>query len=74
MSARLPEQSTLALIKGKPVRYRVRRTRRTSRMGIQVCKRDGLVIILPAQSSEQLSETLIRYARLGSEQVAGQRR
>ncbi len=61
MSDRLPERSTLALIKGKPVRYRVRRSRRTRRMGIQVCKRDGLVIILPERMGLKVIPELLEY-------------
>ena len=61
MSDRLPERSTLALIKGKPVRYRVRRSRRTRKMGIQVCKRDGLVIILPERMGLKVIPELLEY-------------
>lgn len=61
MSGRLPERSTLALIKGKPVRYRVRRSRRTHRMGIQVCKRDGLVVILPERVGLKVIPELLEY-------------
>ncbi len=61
MSDRLSERSTLALIKGKPVRYRVRRSRRTRKMGIQVCKRDGLVIILPERMGLKVVPELLEY-------------
>ncbi|MCK9996026.1 MAG: M48 family metallopeptidase [Candidatus Krumholzibacteria bacterium] len=61
MSVRLPERSSLALIKGKPVRYRVRRSRRTRKMGIQVCKRDGLVIILPERMGLKVVPELLEY-------------
>ena len=61
MSDRLPERSTIALIKGKPVHYRVRRSRRTRKMGIQVCKRDGLVIILPERMGLKVIPELLEY-------------
>ena len=47
MSDRRTDSSTLALIKGRPVRYRVRRSRRARKVGVQVCRRDGVVVVLP---------------------------
>jgi len=61
LSDRLPDRSTLALIKGKPVRYRVRRSRRTRRMGVQVCKRDGVVITLPERMGLKVVPELLEY-------------
>ena len=43
----MSNQLQTALIKGKPLKYRVRRSRRARKFGVQVCKREGVVIILP---------------------------
>ncbi len=61
MRDRLPDRSTLALIKGKPVRYRVRRSRRARKMGIQVCKRDGVVITLPQRVGLKVVPELLEH-------------
>ena len=61
MSDRLPDRTTLALIKGKPVRYRVRRSRRARRMGVQVCKRDGVVIVLPQKVGLKVVPELLEH-------------
>jgi hypothetical protein len=47
LSDRTPDRTSITLIKGKPVHYRVRRSRRARKMGVQVCRRDGVVITLP---------------------------
>jgi predicted metal-dependent hydrolase len=36
-----------AIIHGQPVRYVVRRSRRARRVGVRVCRREGVVVILP---------------------------
>jgi len=61
LSERLPDRSILTLIKGKPVRYRVRRSRRTRKMGVQVCKRDGVVITLPARVGLKVVPELLEH-------------
>ena len=61
MSDRLPDRTTLTLIKGKPVRYRVRRSRRARKMGVQVCKRDGVVITLPARVGLKVGPELLEH-------------
>jgi len=61
LSDRLPHRSTLTLIKGKPVRYRVRRSRRARRMGVQVCKRDGIVIVLPQKVGLKVVPELLEH-------------
>lgn len=61
MSDRLPDRSTLALIKGKPVHYRVRRSRRARKMGVQVCKRDGVVITLPQRVGLKVVPELLEH-------------
>ncbi len=61
MSHRLPERTTLALIKGKPVRYRVRHSRRARKMGVQVCKRDGVVIVLPQKVGLKVVPELLEH-------------
>jgi len=61
LSHRLPERTTLALIKGKPVRYRVRHSRRARKMGVQVCKRDGVVIVLPQKVGLKVVPELLEH-------------
>ena len=61
MTDRLPERSTIALIKGKPVRYRVRRSRRARKMGVQVCRRDGVVIVLPRRVGLKVVPELLEH-------------
>jgi len=61
LSDRLPDRTTLTLIKGKPVRYRVRRSRRARRMGVQVCKRDGVVIVLPQKVGLKVVPELLEH-------------
>jgi predicted metal-dependent hydrolase len=61
LTDRLPDRSTLALIKGKPVRYRVRRSRRARRMGVQVCRRDGVVIVLPPKVGLKVVPELLEH-------------
>lgn len=61
MSDILPDRTTLALIKGKPVRYRVRRSRRARKMGVQVCKRDGVVIVLPNKVGLKVVPELLEH-------------
>lgn len=56
MRARPPVRETVsgragdpqtALVEGQPLRYRVRRSRRARRPGVQVCRQQGVVITLP---------------------------
>ena len=61
MSDRLPDRATIALIKGKPVHYRVRRSRRARKMGVQVCKRDGVVITLPHRVGLKIVPELLEH-------------
>jgi predicted metal-dependent hydrolase len=61
LTDRLPDRSTLTLIKGKPIRYRVRRSRRARKMGIQICKRDGLVIVLPQKVGLKVVPELLEH-------------
>lgn len=61
MTDNLPERSILALIKGQPVRYRVRRSRRARKMGVQVCKRDGVVIVLPHRVALKVVPELLEH-------------
>jgi len=43
-----PLEATLVL--GKPVRYRVRRSPRARRIGVQVSAREGLIVVLPKRA------------------------
>jgi len=43
----LTGRSQKTLINGKPARYRVRRSNRARRLGLEVDRRDGLVVVLP---------------------------
>jgi predicted metal-dependent hydrolase len=61
LTDRLSDRSTLTMIKGKPVRYRVRRSRRARKMGIQICKRDGLVVILPPKVGLKVVPELLEH-------------
>jgi len=61
LTDRLPDRSTLTLIKGKPVRYRVRRSRRARKMGIEICKREGLVVILPSKVGLKVVPELLEH-------------
>ncbi|MEN8006645.1 MAG: SprT family zinc-dependent metalloprotease [Candidatus Krumholzibacteriota bacterium] len=61
MTDRLPDRTTLTLIKGKPVRYRVRRSRRARKLGVRVCKRDGVVIILPQKVGLKVVPELLEH-------------
>jgi predicted metal-dependent hydrolase len=61
LSDRLPDRSAIALIKGKPVRYRVRHSRQARKMGIQICKRDGLVVILPRRVGLKVVPELLEH-------------
>jgi predicted metal-dependent hydrolase len=40
-----------ALIDGRPLRYRVRRSRRARHAKVQVCRREGVVLVLPWRAS-----------------------
>ena len=40
-----------ALVKGKPLKYRVRRSSRARKFGVQVCRREGVVIVLPRRAA-----------------------
>jgi predicted metal-dependent hydrolase len=61
LSERLADRLTLTMIKGKPVRYRVRRSRRARKMGIQVCQREGVVIVLPRKVGLQVVPELLEH-------------
>jgi len=49
------------LIKGRPLSYRVRRSRRARKMGVQVCKRDGVVIVLPQRVALKVVPELLEH-------------
>ena len=61
MSHRPQERSEVALIKGKPLHYRVRRSRRARKMGVQVCRRDGVVITLPPRVGLKVVPELLEH-------------
>jgi predicted metal-dependent hydrolase len=61
LSDRLSDRATVALIKGKPVHYRVRRSRRARKMGVQVCRRDGVVITLPRRVALKIVPELLEH-------------
>lgn len=43
----MPEGLQTALVQGQPLRYRVRRSRRARRAGVQICRRQGVMVVLP---------------------------
>lgn len=45
----MSNRQEITLIQGKPVRYRVRRSQRARRLTLEVDKRNGLVVVLPAR-------------------------
>lgn len=58
---RSSDRSAVTLIKGRPVRYRVRRSRRARKMGVQVCRRDGVVITLPQRVGLKVVPELLEH-------------
>ncbi len=56
-----PLETTLVL--GRPVRYRVRRSPRARRIGVQVSSRDGLVVVLPRRAAKhEVARALEQWA------------
>ena len=53
-----PLEATLLL--GKPVHFRVRRSPRARRVGVQVSRRDGLVVVLPRRATRRDAEAALR--------------
>lgn len=53
-----PLQTTL--LAGRPVRYRVRRSPRARRVGVQVSAREGLVVVLPRRAALREVEGALR--------------
>lgn len=49
------------LVKGRPLSYRVRRSRRARKMGVQVCKRDGVVVVLPQRVALKVVPELLEH-------------
>ncbi len=54
-----PLEATLLL--GKPVHFRVRRSPRARRVGVQVSRRDGLVVVLPRRAARRDAEAALRH-------------
>lgn len=52
---------SLTLIKGRPLWYRVRRSRRARRPGVEVCRRDGVVVILPWRAASDVVPQLLTH-------------
>lgn len=52
-----------ALVLGRPVRYRVRRSPRARRIGVQVSRREGVVVVLPRRAARrEVARVLDRWA------------
>ena len=47
------------LVLGKPVRYRVRHSSRTRRLGVQVSAREGVVVVLPKRTAMREAEYVL---------------
>ncbi|MCP4571692.1 MAG: M48 family metallopeptidase [bacterium] len=63
-----PLQTTL--LAGRPVRYRVRRSPRARRIGVQVSAREGVVVVLPRRVAlREVEATLREFAAWVDEQV-----
>jgi predicted metal-dependent hydrolase len=59
-----------ALVLGKPLRYRVRRSPRARRIGVQVCRREGVVVVLPRRAPlREAAAALERWAEWLDRQV-----
>ncbi len=49
------------LINGRPLKYRIRRSKRARRVKVQVCRRDGVVVVLPWRTSRSIMPELLAY-------------
>jgi len=47
------------LINGRPLKYRIRRSKRARRVKVQVCRRDGVVVVLPWRTSRAIMPDLL---------------
>ncbi len=47
-------QLETTLINGRPLKYRIRRSKRSRRVKVQVCRQDGVVVILPLRTSKKI--------------------
>jgi len=57
------ERQELTLIAGKPVRYRIRRSKRARYITLSVDKRDGLVVVMPSRATlAEIPPVLNEYA------------
>lgn len=48
-----------ALVNGRPLKYRIRRSKRARRAKIEVCRRDGVVVVLPWRASAAVISALL---------------
>ncbi len=48
-----------ALINGRPLKYSVRRSKRARRVKVQVCRREGVVVVLPWRTSKAIVPELL---------------
>ena len=48
-----------ALINGRPLKYSVRRSKRARRVKVQVCRREGIVVVLPWRTSKAVMPELL---------------
>lgn len=54
-------KSKRTLVLGKPVSYRVRRSSRTKRIGVQVSAREGLVVVLPKRMAGRAADEALAH-------------
>lgn len=48
-----------ALINGRPLKYRIRRSKRARRVRVQVCRREGVVVVLPWRATRRILPELL---------------
>lgn len=48
-----------ALINGRPLKYRIRRSKRARRVRVQICRTDGVMVILPMRTSKEVMTSLL---------------
>ncbi|MFH1844861.1 MAG: SprT family zinc-dependent metalloprotease [bacterium] len=57
------DRQEITIIAGKPVRYRIRRSKRARHITLSVDKRDGLVVVMPQRTTlAEVSPVLAEYA------------
>ncbi len=47
------------LIKGRPLKYRIRRSKKARRVRVTICRRDGVVVVLPWRVSKAIMPELL---------------